>query len=32
VSTLAWIGLGVGAILIVLLVVSIVAYPRDNSF
>ena len=29
---LAWIGIGVGAVLVVLVVVAIFAYPRDNSF
>jgi hypothetical protein len=29
---LAWIGLGIGAVLVVLVVVAIFAYPRDNSF
>ncbi len=29
---LGWIGIGVGVMLVVILVISIAAYPRDNSF
>lgn len=29
---LAWIGIGAAVVLVVLLVVAICAYPRDNSF
>jgi hypothetical protein len=31
-SPLAWIAIGAGVVLLVAVVISIAAYPRDNSF